>query len=151
MAPSSANRLLSRQLLALCKEVCEMIILQLNAKLITIPTGFNTVIDFFLAVLAAVELWQFFLRTLHRNPHTSFWSQFCKISGTVRSRRIWQTITLSGPLLLSGCASIVKTYVSKLTFPDLYNNANIMHQKLKSLGDRQDFTYNIVTFVLWVK
>lgn len=95
--------------------------------------GFNTAIDFFLAVLAAVELWQFFLRTLHRNPHTSFWSQFCKISGTVRSRRIWQTITLSGPLLLSGCASIVKTY------------------KLKSLGDRQDFTYNIVTFVLWVK
>ncbi|KAJ5420010.1 hypothetical protein N7465_002529 [Penicillium sp. CMV-2018d] len=91
--------------------------------------GFNTVIDFFLAVLAAVELWQFFLRTLHRNPHTSFWSQFCKISGTVRSRRIWQTITLSGPLLLSGCASV----------------------KLKSLGDRQDFTYNIVTFVLWVK
>ncbi|KAJ5359840.1 hypothetical protein N7517_009031 [Penicillium concentricum] len=95
--------------------------------------GFNTAIDFFLAVLAAVELWQFFLRTLHRNPNITFWSQFCKISGTVRSRRIWQTITLSGPLILSGCASIVKTY------------------KLKSLGDRQDFTYNIVTFVLWVK
>lgn len=127
-----------------------MIILRLNAKLITIPTGFNTVIDFFLAVLAAVELWQFFLRTLHRNPHTSVWSQFCKISGTVRSRRIWQTITLSGPLLLSGCASIVKTYVSNMLFPNLYN-ANIIHQKLKSLGDRQDFTYNIVTFVLWVK
>ncbi|KAJ5494816.1 hypothetical protein N7463_010903 [Penicillium fimorum] len=95
--------------------------------------GFNTAIDFFLAVLAAVELWQFFLRTLHRNPNITFWSQFCKINGTVRSRRIWQTITLSGPLILSGCASIVKTY------------------KLKSLGDRQDFTYNIVTFVLWVK
>ncbi|KAJ5186054.1 hypothetical protein N7491_006075 [Penicillium cf. griseofulvum] len=95
--------------------------------------GFNTVIDFFLAVLAAVELWQFFLRTLHHNPNTTFWSQFCRISGTVRSRRIWQTITLSGPLVLSGCASAVKTY------------------KLKSLGDRQDFTYNIVTFVLWVK
>ncbi|KAJ5366875.1 hypothetical protein N7541_000816 [Penicillium brevicompactum] len=95
--------------------------------------GFNTVIDYFLAILAAVELWQFFLRTLHRNPNLSFWSQFMKISSTVRSRRIWQTITLSGPLLLSGCASIVKTY------------------KLKSLGDRQDFTYNIVTFVLWVK
>jgi hypothetical protein len=74
--------------------------------------GFNTVIDYFLAILAAVELWQFFLRTLHRNPNLSFWSQFGKISGTVRSRRIWQTLTLSGPLLLSGCASIVKTYVS---------------------------------------
>ncbi|KAJ5587974.1 uncharacterized protein N7459_003739 [Penicillium hispanicum] len=95
--------------------------------------GFNTVIDFFLAVLAAVELWQFFLRTLHRDPNISFWSQFRKINSTVRSRRIWQTVTLSGPLLLSGAASIVKTY------------------KLKSLGDRLDFTYNIVSFVLWVK
>ncbi|KAJ5226598.1 uncharacterized protein N7469_006604 [Penicillium citrinum] len=95
--------------------------------------GFNTIIDFFLGVLAAVELWQFFLRTLHREPNVSFWSQFRKINSTVRSRRIWQTLTLSGPLILSGAASIVKTY------------------KLKSLGDRLDFTYNIVTFILWVK
>ncbi|KAJ5772776.1 hypothetical protein N7457_007672 [Penicillium paradoxum] len=95
--------------------------------------GLNTAIDLVLAILAAVELWQFFLRTLHRNPNVSVWTQFCRISGSVRSRRIWQTITLCGPLLLSGCASIVKTY------------------KLKSLGDRLDFTYNIVTFVLWVK
>ncbi|CAG8885703.1 unnamed protein product [Penicillium egyptiacum] len=113
--------------------------------------GFNTVIDFFLAVLAAIELWQFFLRTLHRNPNTSFWSQFRKISATIRSRRIWQTITLSGPLLLSGSASIVKTYVGRLSFLSLYSSANIINQKLKSLGDRQDFTYNIVTFILWVK
>ncbi|CAI7635442.1 unnamed protein product [Penicillium pancosmium] len=95
--------------------------------------GFNTIIDFALAALAAVELWQFFLRTLHREPNVSFWSQFRKINSTVRSRRIWQTLTLSGPLILSGAASIVKTY------------------KLKSLGDRLDFTYNIVSFVLWVK
>ncbi|CAL5869961.1 uncharacterized protein PFLUO_LOCUS4194 [Penicillium psychrofluorescens] len=95
--------------------------------------GFNSLIDFFLGVLAAVELWQFFLRTLHREPNVSFWYQFRKINNTVRSRRIWQTLTLSGPLILSGAASIVKTY------------------KLKSLGDRLDFTYNIVSFVLWVK
>ncbi|KAJ5809092.1 uncharacterized protein N7503_001310 [Penicillium pulvis] len=95
--------------------------------------GFNTIIDFFLAVLAAMELWQFFLRTLHRDPNISFWTQFRKINSTVRSRRIWQTMTLCGPLILSGAASIIKTY------------------KLKSLGDRQDFTYNIVSFVLWVK
>ncbi|OJJ43679.1 hypothetical protein ASPZODRAFT_136142 [Penicilliopsis zonata CBS 506.65] len=95
--------------------------------------GFNSVIDFFLAIISAVELWQFFLQTLHRNPELSFWSQFQKISSSVRSRRIWQTITLSGPLLLSGAASIVKTYL------------------LKTLGSRQDFTYNIVPFVLWVK
>ncbi|KAJ5112929.1 hypothetical protein N7456_001463 [Penicillium angulare] len=95
--------------------------------------GFNTVIDFFLAVMAAVELWQFFLRTLHRDPNLTFWSQFRKINRTVRARRIWQTVTLSGPLILSGAASIIKTY------------------KLKSLGDRLDFTYNIVSFILWVK
>jgi hypothetical protein len=58
-----------------------------------------------------VELWQFFLRTLNREPNVSFWSQFRKINSTVRSRRIWQTLTLSGPLILSGAASIVKTYV----------------------------------------
>lgn len=69
-------------------------------------------IDFFLGVLAAVELWQFFTRTLHRDPNLSFCSQFRKINSTVRARRIWQTITLSGPLILSGAASIVKTYVS---------------------------------------
>jgi hypothetical protein len=74
-------------------------------------TGFNTIIDFALAALAAVELWQFFLRTLNREPNVSFWSQFRKINSTVRSRRIWQTLTLSGPLILSGAASIVKTYV----------------------------------------
>ncbi|KAJ5768784.1 hypothetical protein N7520_003343 [Penicillium odoratum] len=95
--------------------------------------GFNTIIDFFLAALAAMELWQFFLRTLHRDPNISFWAQFRKINRTTRSRRIWQTLTLSGPLILSGAASIIKTY------------------KLKSLGDRQDFTYNIVSFILWVK
>ncbi|KAF7713418.1 Uncharacterized protein PECH_001573 [Penicillium ucsense] len=94
--------------------------------------GFNTVIDWILAVIAGVELWQFFIRTLHRE-NLSFWSQFKRINSTVRSRRIWQTLTLCGPLLLSGAASIIKTY------------------KLKSLGDRLDFTYNIVSFILWVK
>ncbi|KAL2005229.1 hypothetical protein VTN00DRAFT_2439 [Thermoascus crustaceus] len=95
--------------------------------------GFNTVIDFFLAVIAAFELWQFFIQTLKRNPDVSVWSQFRKLNSSMRSRRIWQTVTLSGPLILSGVASIVKTYL------------------LKSLGDRLDFTYNIVSFILWVK
>lgn len=111
--------------------------------------GFNTIIDFFLAVLAAMELWQFFLRTLHRDPNISFWSQFRKINSTVRSRRIWQTMTLCGPLILSGAASIIKTYVRE-RFPSWIWETN-NDQKLKSLGDRQDFTYNIVSFVLWVK
>ncbi|OKL58500.1 hypothetical protein UA08_06293 [Talaromyces atroroseus] len=95
--------------------------------------GFNTVIDLYLAVISAFELWQFFLQTLHRNPGVSVWTQFGKISPNVRSRRIWQTLTLSGPLILSGAASIVKTYL------------------LQSLGNRSDFTYNVVSFILWVK
>lgn len=113
--------------------------------------GFNTVIDFFLAGLAAVQLWQFFLRTLHRDPKLSFWAQFRKINSTIRSRRIWQTLTLSGPLLLSGAASIVKTYVSVNAESMLVFANGHPCQKLKSLGDRLDFTYNIVTFILWVK
>ncbi|EED15929.1 hypothetical protein TSTA_010470 [Talaromyces stipitatus ATCC 10500] len=95
--------------------------------------GFNTIIDLYLAGISAFELWQFFIQTLQRNPGVSVWVQFSKINPSVRSRRIWQTLTLSGPLVLSGAASIVKTYL------------------LQSLGDRADFTYNIVTFVLWVK
>lgn len=73
--------------------------------------GFNTVIDLSLAGLATFELWQFFIQTLQRNPGVSVWTQFRKINSSVRSRRIWQTITLGGPLVLSGVASIVKTYV----------------------------------------
>ncbi|KAJ9232182.1 hypothetical protein DTO027B5_7673 [Paecilomyces variotii] len=95
--------------------------------------GFNTSIDFFLGVISAFELWQFFIQTLHRNPNVSVWTQFKRLNSSVRSRRIWQTISLSVPLFLSGAASIVKTYL------------------LKSLGDRLDFTYNIVHFILWVK
>lgn len=90
--------------------------------------GFNTVIDLYLGGLAAFELWQFFIQTLERNPGVPVWKQFNKINGSVRSRRIWQTLTLSGyeghflflnceadrcsrPLFLSGAASVVKTYV----------------------------------------
>lgn len=90
-------------------------------------TGFNTVIDWILAVIAGVELWQFFLRTLHRE-NLSVWSQFKKINSTVRSRRIWQTLTLCGPLILSGAASIVKTYVSN--FPRCDGNGGIFPEVL---------------------
>lgn len=84
---------------------------RIDQGLLLISIGFNTVIDLFLAGLSAYELWQFFIQTLDRNPGVSLWSQFRKINSTVRSRRIWQTLTLSGPLVLSGAASIVKTYV----------------------------------------
>lgn len=84
------------------------VIMQANIYLFA---GFNTIIDFFLAVTATFELWQFFLQTLKRNPDVSAWSQFRRLNSSVWSRRIWQTVTLSGPLVLSGIASIVKTYV----------------------------------------
>jgi hypothetical protein len=60
--------------------------------------GFNTIIDMYLAGISAFELWQFFIQTLQRNPGVSVWAQFSKINPNVRSRRIWQTLTLSGYL-----------------------------------------------------
>ncbi|KAL4866612.1 hypothetical protein BDV12DRAFT_210347 [Aspergillus spectabilis] len=97
--------------------------------------GFNTTVDYFLTVLSAIQLWQFSIRTVDRAPSSgnSFLSRFKRMPRQARNRRIWQTLILSGPLALSGCASIVKTYL------------------LKSLGERNDFTHNIIPFVLWVK
>jgi hypothetical protein len=95
--------------------------------------AFNTIIDFSLGYVAAFELWQFMFRANSRSSPTSLIKRFRELDKTTRSRRLWQTLTLSGPLVLSGVASIVKTYL------------------LKALGDRLDFTYNIPTFVLWVK
>ncbi|KAL4951575.1 hypothetical protein BDW69DRAFT_186250 [Aspergillus filifer] len=97
--------------------------------------AFNTTVDFFLTVISAIQLWQFSIRAVDRSPLTnnSFLSRFKRMPKHSRNRRIWQTVVLSGPLALSGCASIVKTYL------------------LKSLGERNDFTHNIIPFVLWVK
>ncbi|KAL4746141.1 hypothetical protein BDW72DRAFT_185539 [Aspergillus terricola var. indicus] len=97
--------------------------------------GFNTAVDFFLTVLSAIQLWQFSIRSVDRAPsaNNSLFARFKRLPRQARNRRIWQTMILSGPLALSGCASIVKTYL------------------LKSLGDRNDFAHNIVPFVLWVK
>ncbi|KAL4937869.1 hypothetical protein BDV06DRAFT_215552 [Aspergillus oleicola] len=97
--------------------------------------AFNTMVDFFLTVLSAIQLWQFSIRAVNRSPSASnsFLSRFKRLPRHSRNRRIWQTVVLSGPFALSGCASIVKTYL------------------LKSLGERNDFTHNIIPFVLWVK
>ncbi|KAJ0415068.1 hypothetical protein BJY00DRAFT_318163 [Aspergillus carlsbadensis] len=98
--------------------------------------GFNTTVDFALTILSAMQLWQFSIRATDAAPSGhggSFISKFKRMPRQARTRRIWQTIILSGPLALSGCASIVKTYL------------------LKSLGERNDFTHNIIPFILWVK
>ena len=94
--------------------------------------AFNTMIDFSLAYVSAFELWQILFRSSTHNSSSVF-TLFRELDPTSKSRRLWQTATLSGPLVLSGVASIIKTYL------------------LKALGDRLDFTYNIPAFVLWVK
>ncbi|EEA22307.1 hypothetical protein PMAA_060860 [Talaromyces marneffei ATCC 18224] len=131
------------------KEVNAITSIMLSSFTAHLGLAFNTIIDMYLAGISAFELWQFFIQTLQRNPSVSVWAQFSKINPNVRSRRIWQTLTLSGPLVLSGAASIVKTYVCVLSAE--IRNMLTMTQLLQSLGDRLDFTYNIVTFILWVK
>lgn len=68
-------------------------------------------IDFFLAYISAVEVWQHLFKTMDDSTNVSFIAQYRKMNPTVRSRRIWQTVILSGPLVVSGIASIVKTVV----------------------------------------
>ncbi|PLB53916.1 hypothetical protein P170DRAFT_442127 [Aspergillus steynii IBT 23096] len=97
--------------------------------------GLNTTVDFFLTIISAIQLWRFTIRATDSGPSgsNSFLAKFHNMPKQTRARRMWQTITLSGPLLLSGIASIVKTYL------------------LKSIGDENDITHNTVPFVLWVK
>jgi len=93
----------------------------------------NTCVDFTLTYLAGFELWQFMFRGNSSGHHVSIFGRFMKLDSRIRNQRLWQTALLCGPLLLSGVASIVKTYL------------------LSALGSRSDFTWNIVPFVLWVK
>ncbi|GFF87549.1 hypothetical protein IFM53868_05184 [Aspergillus udagawae] len=97
--------------------------------------GFNTAIDFFLTALSAVQLWRYTIRATDSAPsqHKPLFSRIRRMSRQALLRRLWQTVSLSGPLLLSGIASIVKTYL------------------LKTLGERNDITHNTVPFILWVK
>ncbi|KAI9038117.1 uncharacterized protein KD926_011251 [Aspergillus affinis] len=100
-----------------------------------IMKGFNTAVDLFLTILSAIQLWRFTIRATDSGPsgRNSFLAKLHNMPRQTRIRRMWQTITLSGPLLLSGIASIVKTYL------------------LKSIGDKNDITHSTVPFVLWVK
>ncbi|OQV05684.1 hypothetical protein CLAIMM_10377 [Cladophialophora immunda] len=95
--------------------------------------AFNCVIDFTLTYLAGFELWQFMFRGAKNSSENSFLTRFRRLDRGIRTQRLWQTVLICGPLLLSGVASIVKTYL------------------LSALGSRLDFTWNIVPFILWVK
>ncbi|PIG82060.1 hypothetical protein AARAC_000182 [Aspergillus arachidicola] len=99
------------------------------------PLGFNSTIDFFLTIISAVQLWRFTIRATDCGPapRPHLCARIRKMPKQARIRRVWQTVSLSGPLLLSGIASIVKTYL------------------LKSIGDKNDITHNIIPFILWVK
>ncbi|PYH40389.1 uncharacterized protein BP01DRAFT_308404, partial [Aspergillus saccharolyticus JOP 1030-1] len=76
--------------------------------------GFNSSMDLFLTALSAIQLWRFPMRATDRGPsHSeSLCSRLKRIPRASRHRRLWQTCVLSGPLLLSGIASIIKTWVS---------------------------------------
>lgn len=78
--------------------------------------GFNSTIDFFLTILSAVQLWRFTISATDRGPvpRLHLCARIRKMPKQARIRRVWQTVSLSGPLLLSGIASIVKTYVSSI-------------------------------------
>ena len=71
----------------------------------------NTLVDFTLTYLAGFELWQFMFRGNTGGHHVSVFGRFKKLDSRIRNQRLWQTALLCGPLLLSGVASIVKTYV----------------------------------------
>ena len=75
--------------------------------------AFNTIIDFTLTYLSGFELWQFMFRATSQSRQTSFVTRFKKLDRNIRNQRLWQTLLLCGPLMLSGVASIVKTYVSE--------------------------------------
>lgn len=96
MGRSSASRLMFRLRLDTSKEVWTVVSACFLSFLLIWKIGFNTIIDMYLAGISAFELWQFFIQTLQRNPGVSVWAQFSKINPNVRSRRIWQTLTLSG-------------------------------------------------------
>lgn len=53
-------------------------------------------------------------RASNHGRQTSFITKFKRLDSSVRTQRLWQTLLLCGPLLLSAIASIVKTYVSRV-------------------------------------
>lgn len=97
------NRFRARRYLYRPSSIC-------NSLLTT--TGVNATVDFLLAAIAVIEVWQFSFPALRQGPCVSFWSRFGDISGSTKVRRALQTVAISGLLLLAGAASIVKAYVS---------------------------------------
>lgn len=97
----NASHLMFRPLSDMSKEVNAITSIMLSSFTAHLGLAFNTIIDMYLAGISAFELWQFFIQTLQRNPSVSVWAQFSKINPNVRSRRIWQTLTLSGYLIQS--------------------------------------------------
>ncbi|OJJ95002.1 hypothetical protein ASPACDRAFT_48450 [Aspergillus aculeatus ATCC 16872] len=100
-------------------------------RLLTPQLGLNTTIDFFLAILAGVQLWRFPLARKDRSQ--SFISRFKKLPREARIRRLRQTAAISGPLLLSGIASLVKTTL------------------LHTMNSVDDMAHSIVLFILLAK
>lgn len=111
--------------------VCEAPTIQTNIGYF--QGAINTSADFIIAVIANYEIWQFFISGLKRNPNKSWMTQFWELDPKSRNQRVWQSLVLSGPVVISGIASIVKTAL------------------LGAVGDKMDMTWNVIVFELWVK
>lgn len=74
--------------------------------------GLNAVVDFCLAAIVVADLWRVSSYVLRQHSGMSMCSRLRRLRNTVRFGQLWLILALSGPLVLSGAASIVKTCVS---------------------------------------
>ncbi|PYH77641.1 hypothetical protein BO82DRAFT_406071 [Aspergillus uvarum CBS 121591] len=130
--------------------VCQQPVSQLVTGFV--QGGFNTALDFFLAILAGVQLWRFPLA--RKDCSHSFISRFKKLPREARNRRLWQTGAISGPLLLSGIASLVKTTVCRVSVPrsqaKVLANRSVV-QQLYTVNSFDAMAHAIALFILLVK
>lgn len=61
----------------------------------------NTSADFIIAIIANYEIWQFFTVGGKNSGSKSILTQFRELDPKTRNQRIWQSIVLSGPVIMS--------------------------------------------------
>jgi hypothetical protein len=70
--------------------------------------GFNAFADFAIALIATYEIWHYSIMALKHKP-SPIHDQFRDLNPTFAKRRLWQTITLGGPLILYVCPFVKTT------------------------------------------
>ncbi|KAE9368461.1 hypothetical protein N431DRAFT_485976 [Stipitochalara longipes BDJ] len=93
--------------------------------------AFNAFADFAIAFIATYEIWQYSI-AMKRKPSPAQY-HFREMNKSFTKRRLWQTATLSSPLILSGVASIIKTVM------------------FGTMPRSMDVTWTLVPFTLWIK